>query len=126
MALFSYKLSWQPLLARKYLTRGGVLAGLLLGTSSGFSFQNSAQIDSLKTLLLTATNTNRVNLLNSLGKQFWRSHADTARGYAWEALDLSKKIRYPKGKAEAIRIIGWSYRTQVNFVQAGAYLRQAI
>ena len=82
--------------------------------------------DSLRTLLLAATDTVKINLLNELGKQFWNSQPDTARIYAFDALDESQKIHYRKGEAEALRIIGWSYHYEGNQLQAKTYVLKAI
>ena len=126
MARFLYNHPFQQALARKYLVQGTLMVGLLLTTLDGFSFQKAFKIDSLQALLQSATDTSRVNLLNDLGKQYWMSQGDTARLYAWDALKEARKIRYQKGEAEALRIIGWSYRNQGNYMQARAYIKRAI
>jgi tetratricopeptide (TPR) repeat protein len=99
---------------------------LVLGAMPGYSFQVNSKMDSLQALLLITTDTNRVNLLNELGRQFWMSQPDTARLYTWDALNESKKINYPKGEAEALRIIGWSYHYENNEVQAKSYMKKAV
>lgn len=92
----------------------------------GFSLQLNSKNDSLPFLIQTIADTNRVNQLNELGRQFWMSHPDTARLYSRNALDLSKKFNYRKGEAEALRIIGWSYHHENNEVQAKSDIRKAI
>ncbi len=86
----------------------------------------SREIDSLKTLLPTASDTNRINLLNRIGKQYWSFNTDTTRRYARLALDEAEKVHYRKGKAEALRIVGWSYSLEGNYTQAYAHLSEAI
>jgi sensor histidine kinase YesM len=54
------------------------------------------------------------------------SKPDTARLYAQDALNESKKINYPKGEAEALRIIGWSYHYENNQVEAKSYMNNAV
>ena len=110
---------------RKYLVQG-VLLALVLGAMPGYSFQVNSKLDSLQALLPIATDTSRVNLLNALGRQFWMSQPDTARLYTRDALNESKKINYPKGEAEALRIIGWSYYYENNEVQAKSYMKKAV
>ena len=112
-------------LKRKYLVQGLLLA-LVLGATPGFSFQVDSKVDSLESLYQISTDTNRVNQLNELAKHFWMSQPDTARHYAWDALNESKKIKYAKGEAEALRIIGWSYYHENNEVQAKSYMKKAI
>src|SRR5688572_18623546 len=110
---------------RKYLVQG-VLLTLLLGGMPAYSFQVNSKVDSLEALLHLTTDTNRVNLLNELGRQFWMSEPDTARRYTLDALNESKKINYLKGEAEALRIIGWSYYYENNEVQAKSYMKKAV
>ena len=125
MIRFLYSQTFQRTLKRKYLVQGMFLA-LVLGVMPGYSFQVNSNVDSLQALLQLTTDTNRVNLLNELGRQFWMSQPDTARLYARDALNESKKIRYPKGEAEAFRIIGWSYHYENNEVQAKSYMKKAV
>jgi tetratricopeptide (TPR) repeat protein len=103
-----------------------LIVGLALVSIQGFSFQDPAKTDSLMALIQTATDTNKVKLLNELGKQFWMSQPDTARMYAQGALNESKRIRYRKGEAEALRIIGWSHHYEGNEVQAKSYVEKSV
>src|SRR5688500_14254735 len=112
-------------LKRKFLVQSALLV-LVLGAMPGYSFQVNSKVDSLQALLQITTDTNRVNLLNELGRQFWMSHPDSARLYTWDALNESKKINYPKGEAEALRIIGWSYYYDNNDAQAKSYMKKAV
>jgi tetratricopeptide (TPR) repeat protein len=99
---------------------------LLVGINDGLSLGINTKSDSLRALLLVATDTTKVNVLNALGKQFWMSQPDTARLYTFDALEESKKINYRKGEAEALRIIGWSYHYEGNEVKAKAFVTNAI
>src|SRR5688500_19964003 len=94
----SYNHAFPRTSKRKYLVQG-VLLVLVLGAMPGYSFQVNSKVDSLGALLHITTDTNRVNLLNELGRQFWMSQPDTARLYTRDALVESKKINYPKEEA---------------------------
>ena len=68
----------------------------------------SLKIDSLEKILLTEKeDTNKVNTLNDLGKTFWeKGNYENALQNARQALNLSEKINYKKGKAAAYYLIG--------------------
>ncbi|MCH8317951.1 MAG: tetratricopeptide repeat protein [Bacteroidetes bacterium] len=81
-------------------------------------------VDSLETLLKTATDTTRINLLNDLAFEYRRSKPEKAKGYAEEALALSKKVGFKKGIARSLKNIGIFYYTQGNYDKAiDHYLR---
>ncbi len=77
--------------------------GVTLGQKQGKEL-----IDSLKTELKTIkSETNKVNVLNSLSKAHWQtSDYGTAEKYARDALELSQNIKYRNGEAEAYKNIG--------------------
>ncbi|HEX6227033.1 MAG TPA: tetratricopeptide repeat protein [Chryseolinea sp.] len=120
-----YNYTFPRTLKRNFLVQGVVLA-LVLGGMPGYSLQVPSKVDSLQALPRVAIDTNQVNQLNELAKQFWMSEPDTARLYAWDALNDSKKINYLKGEAEALRIIGWSYHYENNEEQAKSYMKKAV
>src|SRR5687768_16605234 len=120
-----YKHTFLRALKRKFLVQG-VLLALVLQAMPGYSFQFNSKVDSLQALLQITTDTNRVILLNELGRQFWMSQPDTARFYTLDALNESKKINYLKGEAEALRIMGWSYYNENNDAQAKSYMKKAV
>jgi tetratricopeptide (TPR) repeat protein len=121
--LFSY--TSQGTLYIKRLVQGILLASVF-GTMPTFSLQIISKDDSVQLQVQTTADTNRVNLLNELGRQFWMSHPDTARLYSRDAFNLSKKLNYRKGEAEALRIIGWSYHNESNEVQATTDIKTAV
>ena len=121
-----YNRSFHDGLGIKYVAQTILIVVLVAGVNDSFSLGINTKSDSLRALLLVATDTTKVNLLNALGKQFWMSQPDTARLYTFDALHASKKINYRKGEAEALRIIGWSYHYEGNEVQAKAYVTKAI
>lgn len=66
------------------------------------------QIDSLQQVLKTAReDTSKINSLNALSELLWQTDCNAeAKIYAGEALLLSKKISFKKGKAMALRNMG--------------------
>jgi tetratricopeptide (TPR) repeat protein len=111
---------------RKYLIRFLLIIFFLMCSHFTFSFQNTSLTDSLKSLLLTATDTIRINLLNETSKQYWMTESDSAIKYAQEALAESRINHYHKGEAEALRIMGWSYYNQGNKADGKMYVEQSI
>ncbi|HZB12263.1 MAG TPA: tetratricopeptide repeat protein, partial [Chryseolinea sp.] len=103
-----------------------MLIALVLAAIPGYSFRVNLKVDSLKALRPVAVDTNGVNQLNELARQFWMSQPDRARLYAQDALNESKKISYRKGEAEALRIIGWSFHYENNVVKAETYMKKAV
>jgi class 3 adenylate cyclase len=68
-------------------------------------------IDSILTLLKTVKeDTNKVKLLTVLSKKYIRNNPQEAYKYAHEASDLSQKIHWEKGVANANMIFGVFYR----------------
>lgn len=85
-----------------------LLLFLLLG------FQCAAQdneLDSLKQIIaVSADDSNKVNLLNKVGVQYYSSNAsDSAFRYAWEAVDLATRLEFKRGLALSYSIIGNIY-----------------
>ena len=74
---------------------------LFCGCSKIF-FAQDKKIDSLMNVLKTAIgDTNKVNTLNNLSEQFWRTakYAE-AKKYADDALSLSEKLNFKRGIAK--------------------------
>src|SRR5690606_390886 len=114
------------MLAKSYLLPSTLVLAIMLGNLSAFSFQQNTKADSLRVRLQAATDTIEVNLLNELARQYWMKQADTAQQYARQGLKEAQQIHYPKGEAEALRILGWSYSRQGNQKQARVYLKRAV
>jgi two-component system, NtrC family, sensor kinase len=85
---------------------------LLLAVTCSLGFAQSRQtIDSLKIQLTkTMPDTSRINVLLKLGKALGLPspirNADSATRYTNQALELSQKINYRNGEAEALLILG--------------------
>ena len=63
-----------------------------------FSFSNNfGQNDSLNLLLETATDTTRINILNKLSSKNLKNDSNLCYKYAFDALELSKELKYISG-----------------------------
>jgi signal transduction histidine kinase/CheY-like chemotaxis protein len=93
-------------------------------TSQG---QNSSLIDSLKTLVYNSKNdTLKVNLLNKLYNAEYSFNLKNAREYSRQALELSKKIKYPRGIAHSVLKISGSYYNEGEYLVAIKVLRNGL
>ncbi len=74
------------------------------------SFGQSLEIDSLQEVLSTSTIvTERIDLLNKIGFKYYRIDLQKTYDLGSEALELSEKIDYPKGKAGALNVLAIYY-----------------
>ncbi len=71
-----------------------------------FLFAQKSSLDSLKNALITAKDTNKVNILNDLVKLSINSNPLQAEKYTQEALENAQKIGYRKGEAQAHTAMG--------------------
>jgi PAS domain S-box-containing protein len=85
------------------------------------------KIDSLENVLRlhTAEDTVRVNLLLKIGLAKNSTTPENTLPYATQALELSEKLGYLKGKAEGLRLTGLSYRN-LNKPLALEYFHKAL
>lgn len=89
---------------------------LLLGAIS--SAQDPG-LDSLKQVLKNqAQDTSRVNTLNDIAYILYRISPDEAVDYGLEAKQLSEKIDFKEGLAQAYKMIGLGYFMQGNYMEA--------
>ena len=88
--------------------------------ASCFCFSQKAKIDSLLNVLKTAgEDTNKVNLLNSLGRALiFTGKYKEGKEYENRAIELGKKINYKKGIAQAYNNIGVACWYEANHVEA--------
>jgi signal transduction histidine kinase len=98
-------------------------AYILLGASSLLA---SPRIDSLKTVLPTAIDTERVAALNELAREYRYISLDTSYMFAKQALTLSEKLGNKNGIANALRSIGMVYENQGKYDFALDYLLRAV
>lgn len=74
------------------------------------TYGNTSKTDSLKIMLRKhkKEDTTRVNLLNQIGFELFRTNKTECKKAANEALNLSNKLGYLKGKANSLWILGLS------------------
>ncbi len=82
--------------------------------------------DSLKTVLETARDEHRVDVLNSLAAVYFTSNFETGLPYAEEAVELSAKIGYRQGQAEALSMRGYLRHSLYRLDEAMEDLQEAI
>lgn len=85
-----------------------------------------AQTDSLKNILITSKDTNKVNILNELVKRNANSNPKEAENYAGQALKEAQKIGYRKGEAQAYNALGLFKINQKDFKNAYEYHQIAL
>ncbi|MGB3074972.1 MAG: tetratricopeptide repeat protein [Chitinophagales bacterium] len=104
-----------------------VFSTLVSPFSSGKLFaQDQHTTDSLLKVLTEAQDdTNKVNILNALSKQFWRAgNYDEGKNYSDKALSLAGSLRFGKqqgwvkGIANAYSNMGFIYRNQSNYPES--------
>jgi tetratricopeptide (TPR) repeat protein len=71
-------------------------------------FAQNKEIDSLKNLLLSRSDTARIDCLNALSKAYVYHQTDSAKMYTQKALKESEKINYKKGIAAACLNLAWA------------------
>ena len=85
---------------KKNLTKIKTLFFLL--TLSNSVMAQTLEIDSLRNLLQTAKDTNRINIMNDISCVFYATNNDSIIAYANRAYNESKQINYSKGMSVAL------------------------
>jgi signal transduction histidine kinase len=97
-----------------------VIAFLLtVGNALGNEYPSSALVTPIE-------DTTHVNLLNRMAMAIRESDHDLAGKYAEDALGISEKIGYLKGKAEALSNMGWVSYRKSDFVNTLHYSIEAM
>lgn len=87
----------------------------------------NARIDSLKALLATSkADTHRVNLLNELGKAYFKISPDTVRLLGQQQRQLAQRLKFDLGIANATNNIGLSYYFQGDYAKAFTFYDKAL
>ena len=90
------------------------------------SAQNTI-VDSLKRVLeICKEDTIKVNTFISICQNEYRSYPDSAIFYGNEALNLSEKLDYRKGSANAYKYIGMGYYFRANYIKTIDLWRQSL
>ncbi len=83
--------------------------------SNGFGQQvkdSQYQIDSLKSQMVYAEDSIKVDLLNQIAYNFYYYQNDSTDKYAQKAIDLAQALNYKKGLSEAQRLMGISFKAK--------------
>jgi len=85
-----------------------ILPLLLINISEVYLNAQTLETDSLENLLQLhrKADTTMVNLLNTTALKFYLINEDQSLEYAMEAVELANRIKYEKGKAEGLRLVG--------------------
>jgi|GEM_PF-460149 len=91
------------------------------------ALEGTQKIDSLQQELAihNTADTLKVDLLNTLGYEYWIIDAKEAIRFGNKALRLSAQLEYQNGQAKANRVIGVAYWAQGNLNKALQYLHSA-
>ncbi len=81
-------------------------------------FSNTAVIDSLKNQLNIVEGKEKVEVLNELAKAYFYESPQKTIEYGNQALNLSQKLDYVEGEAQALKIIGGGYYYLSNYEKA--------
>lgn len=90
--------------------------------------QKNKKLDSLLTILNNKKNREdsvRVNLLNNIAYRLTRRDPKKARFYSNKALDIAKKVNFPKGIASGNHTIGLSYYRSGDYENAIKYFLES-
>ncbi|WP_299462357.1 tetratricopeptide repeat protein [uncultured Microscilla sp.] len=101
---------------------------LLSGVLVAHVQAQTPKADSLKALLKNypQRDTQYVNLLNATGMKIYSSNPEQTAGYGKKALELSQKLNYLKGIAQAYHTLGVSRYVKGKYAQAAQYYRKAL
>jgi tetratricopeptide (TPR) repeat protein len=90
-------------------------------------YSQTSQVDSLEAILENLNeDTSRVNTLNELCGQLYRTDPEKTIRYGLEANNLAVQLDYQKGIARSFNLIGLGYYMQGNFVDAAINWEQSL
>ncbi|MCO6489527.1 MAG: tetratricopeptide repeat protein [Phaeodactylibacter sp.] len=91
------------------------------------SWAQNARADSLKAAIADmGEDTVKVEVLLELSSAVFRSDPDTAIVYANQAMELSKRLNYPKGLGYALKNMGLAHYVKGDFVEVLNYWHQSL
>lgn len=92
-----------------------------------FFTANASESDSIKILIAKSANdSGKVNLLNSLSKNYFNDNPDTSVKIASDAKALAEKIDFKNGLALSLKNMGIGYYLQGKYIEAIKTWQQAI
>ena len=101
-----------------------LVLGFLFGLWSTSSFAKLQKIDSLLHQLNVheKEDIQKVDLLNTIGYEYWIMDANESINFGTKALQLSLQLKYRNGEARANRVVGVAYWAQGDLNMALQYL----
>lgn len=104
-----------------------ILCGCLIMLNTAYANAQRSQADSIKKIILNAKDdTNKVNLLIELSKDYLNKDTKEALKYAEKAKNLAEKIKFINGKGWALKKIGQAYNIQGDYVNALQAWKEAL
>jgi signal transduction histidine kinase/Tfp pilus assembly protein PilF len=93
----------------------------------GLSFGQQALVDSLERAIRTgvAKDTSRVNAMNRLAIAYWYKDSDRAFELSREAVDMAQKLKFERGLAAGLNILGVSFDIASEFDSALFYYQKS-
>lgn len=104
---------------------------ILLVSICNFSFSQTSKTNpsieaQLRLLRASSLDSNRVNILNQIGKLFVSISPDSARTYAQRAFSKAETLNYEDGMFASNHIVGLSYYAESNYDKAIAVLENGL
>lgn len=103
-----------------------IIIAILLLVSPLILCSEQTRLDSLKGLLETSPDKEKVHLLNEIGKIYWGESSEETYNYSNQAYELAKKIGYRKGEAQSLNNMGVSYYFQQDYENALYYFKKSL
>src|SRR6185295_8132206 len=111
-----------PYLANGIMRSLPLLFFLLTFQAANSFSQNQHKIDSLTSALKNSReDSNKVNLLITLCKQYMNVNPEPMKDYAQQDLDLSQKINFSHGEIKSLNVLGSYYYLTADFKKALDY-----
>lgn len=95
-------------------------------TASLLTIGSALARPNFSTMIAPVEDTTQANLLNRMAMSVRESDHELAQKYAEDALEISEKINYLKGKAEALGNLGWVCYRRTDFVNTLHYSIEAM
>ena len=112
---------------KKFVVILFILLVSIISKSYAQKKQSKVLIDSLQKELQKATDdTNKVNILNELGNNFYRIKPDQGIKYGEQALELSKQLNFKRGLARANVVLGVNYLSKSKLDTGMTYFSTAL
>jgi two-component system NtrC family sensor kinase len=116
----------QPFNTTIFFTMQKITLSLFLFFTYTLCYAQASKLDSLKQVLATArADSNKVNLLLLLSKEYMTSSPMEAANYSITARNLARQLKFKSGEAFALKNIGMVYYNQTKYVETIDYWDQS-